>query len=70
MNTTEQKNIITLAIGLIAFLNTAAISFGWYHLDNVSLRNVDQYVSFVVTGIGVIISHRKSIKSYFIKGAK
>lgn len=70
MNATEQKNIVTLVIGLIAFVNTAAISFGWYHLNNATLSQVDQLVSWVVTGLGVVISHRKSIKSYFVKGGK
>ena len=44
---------------LLATLNTAAIAFGFYHLDNAQLQLANELVSVVGAIVGNIITHRK-----------
>lgn len=56
-----QTNYVTLAIGLIGAINTTAMVFGWYHLNNEQLDAVDKLVSVVAMGLGVVLSHQKPV---------
>lgn len=64
----NKKNYITVIVALIAAINAMLLDFGTYHLSNSSLQVVDQVVSWIVTYGGVVISHHKPLKSYFVKG--
>lgn len=63
--TKQYTNYKTMAISIVAGVNTSLIAMHAYHLDNSQLQAADTIISGVVTICGVIYSHKNRIRDTF-----